>query len=643
MYLPDAYGQERERKEHRKKKKKHRKSSHKHDDAYYQSSSDDGEVKKKKKERHHTEEGEVKKKKKTRAPEEEYLREAARRKSKPHSAAHYGDDANAELTKSSRSRRRSADRGIPEQSIPVHTRMEDDGQVDMRAFSTQRRSRELEPDEVDAAFGMSSQDLDPGFDVQHAINWETGEGITWPADNGVSVITPLTAFDEPNLREDVEDPFVPVTTSFSGVSPGSQNVRLRWQPEMTEQGPESDNDNLSRPGAHRVNPQYQAPLSRYSSDRRRNSPQITVRPGSLLSEKRKNTLPPGLYPIAETGEPPEKKKEKGPLSLFPVDESYDGGTTSRQKSHHRLSYSTTGESYSQSETEESTPGGRYVATRRMTSKRRRKKERGEGPAYFRSSERYNDENLMADPYDRIYEMEAQATGEDRLGAFAVRRTGVNVTGGPGVLAEHPTHSDRMDQVGRDQHNIVHVQAEEIEYPTEKHGWTGSRWFRLLVAFLLLVGVATAIAIPLTYSSNKSSEKSFSEEEVAFRKVQMQFLLEGVSDPSILSDKASPQHMACNWMATQDILSPLDNGLLSSGIKGLILQRYALAVFYYSTAGDDWFSAEGWLDGQQEECLWEFIECVNEDVVSIDTGARNNLVGVLPPEMKELKELRKCNL
>lgn len=641
MYLPEAYGDDRERREHRKKKKKHRKHTKHHDDdddRAQHTSSDDGEVKKKKKKERDTEGGEVKKKKKKRrSPEEEYLREAARRKSREHHADRPGD---APIhTKSSRQRPRAEGRGIQEPRVPVPVRFEEYGQVDMRECSARQPSTELQQDEVDAAFGMSSEGI-TSFAVQPDINWETGEGLVWPDASDMSAITPLTAFDEPTLREDVEDPFVPVTTSFSGVSPGSQTGRPQWQQEESNRGPESSNDFSGRPGAHRVvNPQYQAPVSRYSHDRRRTSaPPTTLRSGSLISEKRRNSLPPGLYPIAEIGEPPEKKKEKGPLSLFPVDESYDGGNTSKEKSQHRLSYSSTGESYAQLETEQSVPGGTYVATPRISSKRRRRKERGEGPSYFGSSETYNDENLLADSYGRTYDMERQAMGEDRLGAFAVRRTGTNVSGGPEEFGER---FEQMDQVGRDQQNLL-IQGEESEISTKKTRWSGSKWFILLVAFLLLAGIAVAIAIPLTFANNDSSSTdSYSDEEISYRKDQMRTILEGVSDPSTLGDESSPQHAACEWIASQDVLSPLDNGILSSGMKKLILQRYALAVFYYSTTGDTWFSADGWLDGQREECSWEFIECVNDDVVSIDTGARNNLIGDIPPEMKELKELRKC--
>lgn len=643
-HLPDAplgpYERQLEEQERKERKKKKHKSSRQPDDGrhhhhHHRHSSDDGQAVKKKKKKT-TGDGNVKKKKKKRrTPEEEYRRQQARR-AKGNKTQPFDPDAPANvLRKSSRSVRQSGDKGIPEQSVRVPIRMEEGAHVDLQP--TRHPSRELDLADEEAVFGVPFRDeTDPSFQAHPAINWETGEGLNWPDNNDDSVMTPLNAFDhEPSLREDVEDPFVPVKTSFSGMSPGSHHLgREPWRPQAAEQGSESD-AYTGRPGAHRVTPKYLAPGSSYSNSRtrRRSKPNARSSVGNLRSEKRRNTLPPGLYPIAETAEPPEKKKEDGALALFPVDENYDD---SKNKSSHRLSYTITGESYSQFDTGDSTPGGTFVATRRMTSKRRRKKERGEGPSYFRSSESYNDQNLLGDPYGMLsYEMESQALGEDRLGAFAVRRSGTHVS--EGELSE----GDAMQLLrGERQQNILYADIESLEEAEKKNHWYRSRGFKLFLAFLLLAGVAVVIAVPLTLTNRDSSgEGSFTPEQIAARKEQLQIILEGVSDRNALIDESSPQYAACQWMASEDMLSPLGNGILSSGIAELIIQRYSLAVFYYSTAGPNWFSANGWLDGRLEECLWEFIECVNEDVVSIDTGLRNNLVGSLQPELKELNELR----
>ena len=147
-HLPDAplgpyeHGEE-ERKE-RKKKKKHQSSRHHHDSDghhHHRHSSDDGQVVRKKKKKT-TEDGAVKKrKKKRRTPEEEYRRQQARRE-KSNKPQPFDPDAPANvLRKSSRSLRQPEDQGIPEQSVRVPIRMEEDAQVDSRP--TRQPSREL--------------------------------------------------------------------------------------------------------------------------------------------------------------------------------------------------------------------------------------------------------------------------------------------------------------------------------------------------------------------------------------------------------------------------------------------------------------------------------------------------------------------
>jgi Leucine-rich repeat (LRR) protein len=117
------------------------------------------------------------------------------------------------------------------------------------------------------------------------------------------------------------------------------------------------------------------------------------------------------------------------------------------------------------------------------------------------------------------------------------------------------------------------------------------------------------------------------------------VLTSVSNETELMNATSPQGAALAWMVSQDLLSPIENESRTTRETELMIQRYTLAVFYYSTMGDNWFASDGWLDGKREECTWEYLDCINKDIVSIDTGARNNLVGAIPLELKELKELR----
>mmetsp|Transcript_1558 Transcript_1558/g.2787 ORF Transcript_1558/g.2787 Transcript_1558/m.2787 type:complete len:787 (-) Transcript_1558:300-2660(-) len=147
----------------------------------------------------------------------------------------------------------------------------------------------------------------------------------------------------------------------------------------------------------------------------------------------------------------------------------------------------------------------------------------------------------------------------------------------------------------------------------------------------------------------------------------------LSDPSVLNDPTSPQSRALDWITYED-----PGGLLDC-FAPTLLQRWALAVFYYSTTKDNaqWLSCfpsddptdtnciakeldrdyviedgsfleidpslyvdvadqKQWLkDGN--ECLWWGIECSTEGDVGI-LSLSNNLKGTIPREIGVLTDL-----
>jgi hypothetical protein len=58
----------------------------------------------------------------------------------------------------------------------------------------------------------------------------------------------------------------------------------------------------------------------------------------------------------------------------------------------------------------------------------------------------------------------------------------------------------------------------------------------------------------------------------------------VTAPEALEDRNSPQYLAALWVMTEDTYW-LDNALEMSDPK--VLQRFALATFYFAMGGDDW--------------------------------------------------------
>jgi len=95
----------------------------------------------------------------------------------------------------------------------------------------------------------------------------------------------------------------------------------------------------------------------------------------------------------------------------------------------------------------------------------------------------------------------------------------------------------------------------------------------------------------------------------------------------LSDPSSPQYKALTWLE--------NNTMLEDYAEWKQLQRYALAVFYYSTNGDDWLVAGSWMSGD-DECTWPTSAtepiCSNETAFLLLHTMENNLAGTLPSEL-----------
>ncbi|CAB9503089.1 Leucine Rich Repeat [Seminavis robusta] len=110
------------------------------------------------------------------------------------------------------------------------------------------------------------------------------------------------------------------------------------------------------------------------------------------------------------------------------------------------------------------------------------------------------------------------------------------------------------------------------------------------------------------------------------------LLPNKTIEAIRSKPGSPQARAAQWL-----LNDIPHW---NHTDQRVLQRFALATFYYATGGDDWFENEGWLNHSLNDCKWfstwkdpcygtpGIMEFIREDLFLED----NNLQGSLPPEM-----------
>ena len=106
-----------------------------------------------------------------------------------------------------------------------------------------------------------------------------------------------------------------------------------------------------------------------------------------------------------------------------------------------------------------------------------------------------------------------------------------------------------------------------------------------------------------------------------RAVFLRSLLRDVPDPTSMVTEGSAQSRAWTWLLEEDdmYICPADSN---------VVQRYVMAVFYYSTLGDSWFSCANnnntpcprgadtyrWLTGANE-CNWFGIDCDKNGVVT----------------------------
>jgi len=132
-------------------------------------------------------------------------------------------------------------------------------------------------------------------------------------------------------------------------------------------------------------------------------------------------------------------------------------------------------------------------------------------------------------------------------------------------------------------------------------------FCCLVPLLL---IAATVAVAVVVFGDKGSSNGLKGDPSPVLTQRQQFInntVIAVSDADILADKNSPQSRALNWLMFDDALwlnHPEDDVTTEQ-----VLQRYALAVFYFSTGASQMLQDRGWLGGDEcDEGSWIGIGC-----------------------------------
>eukprot|EP00984_Skeletonema_dohrnii_P024814 scaffold13965_cov72-Skeletonema_dohrnii-CCMP3373.AAC.3 len=117
----------------------------------------------------------------------------------------------------------------------------------------------------------------------------------------------------------------------------------------------------------------------------------------------------------------------------------------------------------------------------------------------------------------------------------------------------------------------------------------------------------------------------------------------ISNPSTFNDTSSPQYQALDWMANSgDGADAIQSESIQEATP-YIIQRYILAVLYYSTTGAGWRNQFDFLTNTNE-CEWgvganngfNVIDCNNDGFVTLINLWQNNLMGVIPTELVHLR-------
>lgn len=131
-----------------------------------------------------------------------------------------------------------------------------------------------------------------------------------------------------------------------------------------------------------------------------------------------------------------------------------------------------------------------------------------------------------------------------------------------------------------------------------------KYLRILLGVtgvVLLLALVTVIFI--VRSNNK--DKSLVVKDP--RQLALDAIVKTASTPEALSDENSPQQKARRWLLLEDELAidPRDE----KTSEAQVIQRYSLAVLYFSTGGPITWEENNWLEGGEcDGTYWSFIDC-----------------------------------
>lgn len=163
----------------------------------------------------------------------------------------------------------------------------------------------------------------------------------------------------------------------------------------------------------------------------------------------------------------------------------------------------------------------------------------------------------------------------------------------------------------------------------------NRW--ILAGFVVVLIIVISVSVSVTQKNKKAADAFKTAERSQLREmIDTALNKEGITTVPLDSIE-SYQYRALDWLSKNKELPNYD--------RSTVLQRYALACFYFATNGaktlytptpSPWKSSERWLS-DMHECQWEGIECNTRNKVAGINLSEHNLSGALPQELVFLKD------
>jgi len=183
---------------------------------------------------------------------------------------------------------------------------------------------------------------------------------------------------------------------------------------------------------------------------------------------------------------------------------------------------------------------------------------------------------------------------------------------------------------------------------------------MIVAFLFIIAITImiiALVVTTTHSETnwENVDRSFvikpkSSNDAFSRLSLVTDFLKDYSDPGALATLGTPQNLAAKWIAETD------KQHLQIEASEKFLQRYALAVLFFSTGGPTYWPQKLGFLSASDECLWFNLghddvstevevgaSCLGTDQIRQLVFAPGTLQGTIPDELKLLSNLEHISI